>query len=214
MILCALLSTPVSSFVVPIQINSFIATQTSSTSSLNMGGFGGGGTKKGGKKVKKVPSVLKLKPKSQWDKYLNLKKASSVKVAVRVATNSESDIGEWYEVGKIKSDGDEFTESAVIVQRAIIAEHAKRLHPLKVLPKDKVEWAYASKSTPEQEDWIAVNKDTASAPSGIEKKVGFQGNPDPSGFYSKLANSFDQTSSTFLASGSDVVDRSVLPRVK
>jgi hypothetical protein len=50
---------------------------------------------------------------------------------------------------------------------------------LKILPKDRVEWAYSTSSTPEQGDWILLNKDVAKdAPAGIEKNVGFEGKPD------------------------------------
>lgn len=179
-----------------------------------MAGFGGGSSKKtGGKKGKgKGPVTQKLKPKSQWDKYKRFKKSSSVKVAVRVAADAESDAGDWYEVGKIKSDGDEFTELAVVLQRGIIAEHAKRLEPLQFLPKYQVEWGYASAD----DEWIVVDKNVAnSAPSGVEKKIGFQGNPDKSGFYTKtIANFAGEKATAPLASGSDMLDNSVLPRIK
>lgn len=72
-----------------------------------------------------------LKAKSQWDRYISLKKSISVRVAARVA-NDGQDVGEWFEIGSVKSEGDEFTEAAVAFQRGIIAEHAKRLHPLQV----------------------------------------------------------------------------------
>lgn len=120
----ALLCASASAFVIPTQRTTFLTTET--CSSLYMAGFGGGSSKKtGGKKGKgkgKGPVTQKLKPKSQWDKYKRFKKSSSVKVAVRVAADAESDAGDWYEVGKIKSDGDEFTELAVVLQRGIIAE--------------------------------------------------------------------------------------------
>lgn len=53
------------------------------------------------------------------------------------------------------------------------------------LPKDKVEWAYASKLKPEQEDWVLVDKNAMSdVPAGVEKIIGFEGKPDPAtGFY-------------------------------
>ena len=89
-----------------------------------MAGFGGGGGGKSSKKAKKsAPSTpIKLKAKSQWDRFGSLKKGTGVKVAVRVA-NDGSDAGEWYEVGCVKSEGDECTtELAVVLQRGIIAE--------------------------------------------------------------------------------------------
>lgn len=188
-----------------------------SSSMLKMAGFGGSGgggstKKKGAKKKSAGSTVPKLKPKGQWDKYKSMKKASAVKVAVRVV-KTEGD-AEWFEVGKIKSEGDEFTELAVVVQRGMIAEHAKRLHPLQFLPKDQVEWGYAD--TGDDDTWVAVDRNIAQgAPSGIEKKIGFVGNPDPSGFYSKTSPQFSgDTSAAPLASGSAQPDRSVLPRVK
>jgi hypothetical protein len=102
-----------------------------------MGGFGGAAT--GSKKKKKkgndqkagglsssttTTAVSKLKPKSQWDKYKNLKEASTIQVAVRVAaaTDADADAGEWCEIGKIRSEGNAFTELAVVLQRGLIAE--------------------------------------------------------------------------------------------
>ena len=112
---------------------------TFSSSSLSMAGFGassgGGGMSK--KKKGKTSKPTKnnnspiLKPKSQWDRYGSLKKATAVRVAARVANDGQN-AGEWYEIGRIKSEGDEFAEAAVALQRGIIAEHAKRLHPLQV----------------------------------------------------------------------------------
>jgi len=121
----------------------------------------------------------KLKPKAQWDRYIDLKKATPVAVAVRVVRqDAESD---WLEVGKIKSEKDEFTEMAVVSQRALLADHAKRLFPLQIAAKDKVEWAFASSGG----EWVAVNKDSIQdMPVGLERKIGFEGTPDPSsGFY-------------------------------
>jgi hypothetical protein len=113
----------------------------SSSSPVSMAGFGaassggGGGMskKKNGKTSKPTKNNNSpiFKPKSQWDRYISLKKATSVRVAARVA-NDGQDVGEWFEIGSVKSEGDEFTEAAVAFQRGIIAEHAKRLHPLQV----------------------------------------------------------------------------------
>jgi hypothetical protein len=95
-----------------------------STSALQMAGFGGGGgmggSKKKGKKEKKSKAVV-LKPKAQWDRYVALKKSSVFRAAVRVVKEG-TDAGEWYEIGKIKSEGDESTELALMLQRRIIAE--------------------------------------------------------------------------------------------
>lgn len=181
---------------------------------LEMGGFGGGGSsqKVGGKKGK----VNALKPKTQWDKFKALKQSSRVTVAARViavasSDGESSDDGQWYEVGQIKSEGDEFTELAVVMQRVLIAEHAKRVYPLQFLPKDLVEWSYKG----ENDDWIVVDKSKATdAPSNIAKMIGFQGNPDKSGFYARDGTQFaGVTSASPLAAGA-TLDRSVLPRRK
>jgi len=167
----------------------YVSDITESSTSLFMAGFGGSSSssKKKGKRDKKTTVVLK--PKQQWDRFLSWKKSTSVMVAVRVA-NDDSTLGQWLEVGKIKSEDDKYTEIAVVSQRGIIAEHSKRLYPLKVLPKDKVEWGFSSSSTPEQGDWSLANKDVLSdAPAGVEKLVGFEGKPDPSsGFYCHYEN--------------------------
>ena len=93
--------------------------------------------------------------------------------------------GEWLEVGRVKSEGDEFTEVAVAMQRGLIAEHAKRLLPLQVKPKDMVEWGYRATNSDDEPSWSPVDKSVCDdAPKGVEKKIGFEGSPDPnSGFY-------------------------------
>jgi hypothetical protein len=144
-----------------------------------MAGFGGNDAPK---------RETKLKPKQQWDRYLSLKKDEKISVAVR-ATDTE----EWLEVGNVKSKANEFSDIAVARQRALIADHARRLFPLKVSPKDKVEWALK-----EGKDWKIVDKavlEGSELPSGIEKLIGFEGKPDPgTGYYcfyneGKLVNS-------------------------
>ena len=86
---------------------------------------------KKGKKSKPTNTSPILKPKAQWDRYGSLKKSTGVRAAARVV-NDGQDAGQWYEVGRVKSEGDEFTEIAIVLQRGIIAEHAKRLYPLQV----------------------------------------------------------------------------------
>jgi hypothetical protein len=116
----AILCTSVSSFLAPIGRTPFLSTAAHErhTSLLPMAGFGGGASsKKDGKKG----TVKALKPKSQWDKFKSFKKESRIKAAAR-AVDSDSVAGEWYEVGEIKSEGDEFTELAIVLQRGIIAE--------------------------------------------------------------------------------------------
>lgn len=153
------------------------------TSKVYMAGFGSASGGKKGKKAKKGSVPLKLKPKSQWDRYCDvLKKSAAISVAVRVVKGDER--GEWLKVGRVKTEGDDFTQLAVAMQRGLIAEHAKRLLPLQVLPKDIVEWAYYKEDGDEGE-WVLVSKDICDdAPAGVEKKMGFEGLPDPgTGFY-------------------------------
>jgi len=63
-------------------------------------------------------------------------------------------------------------------------QHARRLFPLQVSPKDTVEWAYWND---EMDDWKIVDKtvlEASKVPKSVEKMVGFEGRPDPaSGFY-------------------------------
>eukprot|EP00566_Odontella_aurita_P021221 CAMPEP_0113563128 /NCGR_PEP_ID=MMETSP0015_2-20120614/20897_1 /TAXON_ID=2838 /ORGANISM="Odontella" /LENGTH=222 /DNA_ID=CAMNT_0000465075 /DNA_START=83 /DNA_END=752 /DNA_ORIENTATION=- /assembly_acc=CAM_ASM_000160 len=146
---------------------------------LRMAGFGGIGSggkkKKKGNKNKAAVVPQKLKAKTQWDRYcVDLKKSESYSVAVRVTGGDEG--GEWVKVGKVKSDG-VAAEVAVILQRGIIAEHSKRLRPDKVKPKDAVEWGY---SEGDGEEFTLADKTVASTiTKGTEKKVGFEGLPDP-----------------------------------
>mmetsp|Transcript_9041 Transcript_9041/g.12858 ORF Transcript_9041/g.12858 Transcript_9041/m.12858 type:complete len:232 (-) Transcript_9041:152-847(-) len=149
------------------------------------GGGGGGGAKAKAKKGKKTSSSLK--PKAQWDRYYDLKKYTIVPVAVRVEGSGDE---EWLEVGRIKSEEDAFTEIAIARQKALIAEHSRRLYPLKVLAKDRVEWAYYKTNDNDDDEndgeWIALSKDAGKGelPDGIDKKIGFEGKADPkTGFY-------------------------------
>ena len=75
------------------------------------GGFGGDDKNKKKKEVK-------LKPKQQWDRFLDMKKEKKIRVAVQV---SEAD-DEWLEIGNVRSKEDKHTEYAVARQRALIAE--------------------------------------------------------------------------------------------
>lgn len=52
-----------------------------------------------------------------------------------------------------------------------------------------MEWAYAEKGDDEDADvvWITVDKKNVAeaATPGMEKKIGFEGNPESTGFYSR-----------------------------
>jgi hypothetical protein len=60
---------------------------------------------------------VKIKPKQQWDRYLDLKKEDKIPVAVRVVGEDE-----WFEVGSVKSKENSYTELSVARQRALIAD--------------------------------------------------------------------------------------------
>lgn len=150
---------------------------------LSMAGFGGGGSskkqgKKGGASGPKVP---KLKAKAQWDRYADLKQCKKVTVGVRIKSDDDSSANEWMEVGRVRSEGDEHTEVAVARQRALIAEHSKRLYPVQIPANAVLEWGYLDG----EESWTVVDKSKGDdAPSGIEKKIGFEGISDKAtGFY-------------------------------
>lgn len=151
-----------------------------------MAGFGGGGGSAKGKKAKKAITLPKVRAKAQWDRYADLKKCDKVRVGVRV-TGGDS-IGEWMEVGKVKSENNGDAEVALVIQRALVAEHAKRIYPVQVPPNAVVEWGYLVESEEDSDDdgeWSVADKSKGDdAPKGIEKKIGFEGKPDAAtGFY-------------------------------
>lgn len=157
------------------------------------GGGGSGGSSSSSKKKKKSSkksggdAPVSLKPKAQWDRFDSdaLKNAPSVDVGVRLSSSDEE---EWLRVGRVKSTGDdgEHTVYAVLRQRGLIAEHAKRLYPLRIKSNDKVEWGYASGGDGDGE-WVAVSPkeaESVAVPEGAEKAVAFEGICDvATGFY-------------------------------
>jgi len=156
--------------------------RTTSQTQLFMAGFGtaGGASKKDNKKV----TLPKLKAKTQWDRYADLKQCKKVRVGVR------SQDGDWMEVGRVRSENDEHTLVAIARQRALIADHAKRLYPVQIPTNSVLEWGYVMEDNDNGDDassatWVAVDKSSgADAPKGIEKKFGFEGISDKaSGFY-------------------------------
>jgi len=153
------------------------ARQIAPTTALSAG-FGGG-DKSADSSKKKKKKEAKLKPKQQWDRYIDFKKDTKVRVAVKPTAAEE-----WLEVGRVKSKNNQYTAIAVARQRAIIAEHAKRLYPMKVSAKIQVEWAYFDD---DKDDWAVVDKAVLTSddvPAGVEKLIGFEGRPDPgTGFY-------------------------------
>ena len=158
--------------------------QQSSSTSLSMAGFGGGsgGAAKNKKKGGAGAKLPKLKAKSQWDRYNGdeLKKKISIKVGVRIKGEEE-----WLEVGRVRSENDENTEVAVARQRALMAEHSKRLYPVKVPANSILEWGQYVANGEEDGEWKTVEKSAGDdAPKGIEKQIGFEGISDPNtGYY-------------------------------
>ncbi|KAL7527283.1 hypothetical protein ACHAWF_002121 [Thalassiosira exigua] len=207
---------------------SAVAPSRQQNSFLQMAGFGTSSRtskKKGGKKknVAKAGSNA-LKPKAQWDKFKALKSSNRVAVAARVvAEGSSVDSNDWYDIGVIKSEGDEYIESAVVLQRGIIAEHARRMYPLNFLLNEMIEYAYdAAEGGGETTDankpeWVVVTKGKEDVPPNVTKNmVGFQGHPDKSGFYTKSETMYGGGGAKSASSydGSGTLDMSVLPRVK
>lgn len=154
-------------------------------------GFGGGGTTSS-KKKKGKSTETKLKPKQQWDRYVELKDEPATAVGVRVEGTDE-----WLDVGDVKSREAEDTPRAVFRQRALIGEHARRLHPGPLASKPKIQWGYRvapaeGEGEGEEGRWAAVDgscvEDVDDADQGLPKRVGFRGRPDPAtGSYVDIA---------------------------
>lgn len=174
-----------------------------SSSSLGMvSGFGASNKKNNKKKGGSSNSKkdIKLKPRQQWDRYVDLKASESVRVAVRIidinidsSEQEEEQQQQWIHVGAVKSKDNAYTEAAVIRHRVLIAEHARRICPLQISAKNKLEWAYSSSSddsdaavTPEekQQEWVLAGK-VENLPEDIDKLIGFEGLADPTGFYAR-----------------------------
>lgn len=178
------------SFVIPASTTHTVVSASNfcdgSTTQLSMAGFGGGGGGGGAsKKNKKAAKPLpKLKAKTQWDRYADLKQCKKIVVGVKLSGNEEE--AEWLEVGKVRSENDEHTLVAIARQRALIADHAKRLYPVKVPANSVLEWGYFMEGGDgESGSWETVDKAIGTdAPKGIEKKFGFEGISDKaSGYY-------------------------------
>ena len=121
----------------------------------------------------------------QWDRYNDMKASKSATVGVRIKSEDE-ETNKWMEVGQVRSENDEY-EVAIARQRALIAEHGKRLHVIEI-PSDAVlEWGVlrGDGDGKEGEQWSVVDKSKGGgAAKGIEKKIGFEGIPDDAtGFY-------------------------------
>jgi len=140
-------------------------------------GFGGGGD--ASMKKKKI----ELKPKQQWDRYIEMKKETKIAVGVKLIEDTDTDEKEWLEVGFIKSFESKYTRQAVFRQRQIIAAHAARLYPLRITGKKKLQWGYEQENG--DGEWTVVDKSCDTGGEGLDTKlIGFQGLPDKGGFYS------------------------------
>jgi hypothetical protein len=59
-------------------------------------------------------------------------------------------------------------------------QHAKRLFPLQISPKDTVIWAFWDTDTWTIVDKAILEEQSDSLPANVEKLIGFEGRPDPS----------------------------------
>lgn len=63
----------------------------------------------------------------------------------------------------------------------IYIQHARRLFPLKLTMKDTIEWGYNTEK--EGSDWTVLDKNIENNEID-DKKIGFEGTPDPkTGYY-------------------------------
>jgi hypothetical protein len=142
-------------------------------------------------------SASKLKPKGQWDRYLDLKQATSYTVGVKEAADESDNDGDWLVVGQVRCRDETLLTAAVARQRGLIADHAKRLFPLKVTPQIKLAWGYfqttGDATSPSADgssvsgQWVVVDPKAADVVAGqkdFDKSIGYEGTPDPStGYY-------------------------------
>ncbi len=177
-----------SSFLLPITIPRPFPRRTA-VAPLSMAGFGGGD--KGSASAGGAGKVPKLKAKSQWDRYAELKQSKKVTVGVRIRGDDDgAGWGEWMEVGRVRSEDENLADAAIARQRALIAEHSKRLYPVQIPPNAILEWGYR---TDIEEDgdgggdavWAVVDKKKGDdVPAGFEKRIGFEGISDKAtGYY-------------------------------
>ena len=178
-----------------------------------MAGFGGASssssskrkTKKNTKKNKSDSSTATatsppLRPRKQWDLFVGdeLKDADPIRVAVRGSS------GKWFEIGAVKSQDNAFRDAAVIRQRPLMADHARRMFPTQIFAKDRLEFGYTTtpaeslqhdNNTSSEEDWTLVGK-VEQMPESINNMIGFKGLPDPSGFYAAFSGGLQAGDST------------------
>jgi len=195
--------------------NKYLSSLSSSSSVLYAGfGVGGGEASNNNSKKKKKKKKInktdtnKMKPKVQWDRYLEFKYEPKIAVAVQIITAADvaggdgdgaGGGGEWLTVGCVKSKESKYTRQAVFRQRGIIAEHAKRLHPIQLATNGKqqvnLRWAYydvattdtdtdtdtttekneeeeKENDTAEEGQWMIVDKTSSSTSDTTEEEEG------------------------------------------
>jgi hypothetical protein len=150
----------------------------------------------------------KLKAKTQWDRFLDLKQeATSYIVGVKIVADVGND-SDWLVVGQVRCRDESLLAAAVARQRGLLADHAKRLFPLKVTPQVKLAWGYfqadsGSTTTTAAPtvaagttrlmatgSWVVIDPKTADSRNSsketkdFDKSIGYEGTPDPStGYY-------------------------------
>jgi hypothetical protein len=82
---------------------------------------GGFASKQTSKSVADTTSVVALKPKQQWDRYLTMPKTHKDAATVRVAVRKQQQ-DEWLEVGAVRLQPGVDAAAAVARQRSLIAD--------------------------------------------------------------------------------------------
>jgi hypothetical protein len=180
------------------------AAAAASTRGLYMAGFGAATPSSSSSSSSSGDSGSKLKAKIQWDRYLELKQeATSYIVGVKIVAEVGND-SDWLAVGQVRCRDESLLAAAVARQRGLLADHAKRLFPLKVTPQVKLAWGYFQADTGSTEmtpttggttlsatgSWVVVDPkasdNSSSKTKDFDKSIGYEGTPDPStGYYCK-----------------------------
>jgi hypothetical protein len=215
------------------------AAAASSTRGLYMAGFGAAtpSSSSSSSSSSSGDSGSKLKAKTQWDRYLELKQeATSYIVGVKIVAEVGND-SDWLVVGQVRCrDEKTLLAAAVARQRGLLADHAKRLFPLKVTPQVKLAWGYFQADTGSTEmtpttggttlsatgSWVVVDPkasdNSSSKTKDFDKSIGYEGTPDPStGYYCKynegrLVGTVMSTSSSANAGGANASEPPMAPK--
>ena len=146
-----------------------------STLSPQMAGFGGAAAKKGGRKgaKPKVDKKAGLSPRRQWDKFKELVSDGASRHKVYAQFEDK-----WTEAGEIAVSGGTAAQGAQFNKRLIL-EHAVRVNPSLLLHARELTAGV------EGADGEPAAFGKQEIPAGIVS--GFEGLPDASGMYSKVA---------------------------